>query len=43
MLGCDKEIQWKQEGRDLLVTMPVFAFDELPCHYTWTLKLERVK
>lgn len=42
MLGSQKSVKWEQKGDDIVVTMPVFAFDEIPCQYAWTLKLEQV-
>ena len=43
LLGLNKKIQWKQKGKDLLITMPSVSFDEVPCDYAWTLKLEKVE
>ncbi|WP_455593028.1 alpha-L-fucosidase [Bacteroides sp.] len=43
LLGSDKPVQWEQKGKDIHVTLPVLTFDELPCRYAWTLKMEHVK
>ena len=42
MLGLDKKIVWKQKGEDIVITVPSLYYDEMPCNYTWTLKLENV-
>lgn len=43
MLGLNKEIAWQQKGEDLVITLPPVSFDEVPCDYAWTLKLEHVR
>ena len=43
LLGCDKEVEWKQEKDNIRITMPFLSFEELSCNYAWTLKLEKVK
>lgn len=43
LLGCDKEVEWKQEKDNIRITMPFLSFEKLPCNYAWTLKLEKVK
>lgn len=42
MLGLDKKIVWKQKGEDIVITVPSLYYDEMPCNYAWTLKLENV-
>jgi len=39
MLGWDGEIQWKTEGKNLLIKLPKMGLDEIPCDYAWTLKI----
>lgn len=43
LLGLKKKVTWKQKGKDLIVNIPLIAFDEIPCDYAWTLKLEHVR
>lgn len=43
MLGTQAEIKWEQKGKDIIVSLPTFSFDEVPCLYAWTLKLEHIK
>ena len=43
MLGYDKKLQWKQNGKNLVIEVPVISYNEVPCHYAWTLKLENVE
>ncbi len=43
LLGSDKEVKWEQKENDIHVIMPELSFDELPCDYAWTLKIEYVK
>lgn len=42
LLGTDKPVKWEQKGKDILVTLPDLSFDEAPCDYAWTLKMENV-
>lgn len=42
LLGSGKPVGWEQKGNDIWVTLPVLSFDELPCQYAWTLKIEHV-
>lgn len=42
MLGLGKKVDWIQKGDNIVVTMPILYFDEMPCDYAWTLKLENV-
>lgn len=41
MLGSDKKVEWRQDGNDVLVKLPTFEFQEAPCDYAWTLKIEK--
>lgn len=43
MLGYNKKLQWKQNGKNLVIEVPVISYNEVPCHYAWTLKLENVE
>ncbi len=42
LLGLKKKIKWKQKGDNLIINMPLISYDEVPCNYAWTLKLENV-
>ena len=43
MLGLNKTLLWKQKGKNIEVTIPVIEYEEVPCDYAWTLKMENVK
>lgn len=42
LLGYDKKLTWKQKGKDIVITVPLIPYDEVPCEYAWTLRLENV-
>lgn len=43
LLGHDKPLRWKQQGKDLEITVPALSAAEMPCEYAWTLKMTDVK
>lgn len=41
LLGYDKELGYKQVGKDLHIESPDLSIDELPCSYAWTFKISK--
>ena len=42
ILGSEKKILWKQKGDNIIIKMPFLYYDEMPCDYAWTLKLQNI-
>jgi len=40
MIGVEKKMQWKVSNNKLSVTIPPLNYNEIPCQYAWTLKIE---
>jgi alpha-L-fucosidase len=43
MLGREGELPCRRDGKDLVITMPDIAPDQLPCEYAWTIKIQGVE
>lgn len=43
MLGREGDLEWKQDGDDLVITMPKVNPSRMPCDYAWTFKVSAVK
>jgi len=43
MLGVDGDLEWKQVGDRLVITMPKLNPSKMPCEIAWTFKVSAVK
>ncbi len=43
MLGRDETLNWKQEGSNIVITLPRLNPSKLPCHHAWTFKISQVE
>lgn len=39
MLGYAKPLKWKQQGANVVITVPSLTVSEVPCQYAWTFKM----
>lgn len=39
MLGSDEPLTYRQEGKNLVITVPFMTVDELPCQYAWVFRI----
>ncbi len=42
LLGREGKLSWQQQGQDLIVKMPEFSPDHMPCLSAWTLRIEGI-
>jgi alpha-L-fucosidase len=40
LLGVEKELKWKQDGKDLVIRVPESASRNRPCEYAWVFRVE---
>jgi alpha-L-fucosidase len=43
LLGVDGDINYSQDGDNLVIDVPRLNPSKLPCHYAWTFKIDKVK
>ena len=43
MLGYNGVINWKQDGKNVVIEVPALTASEVPCDFAWTFKLSGLK
>lgn len=42
MLGRDGDLEWKQDGKNLVIQVPAMTPSEVPCDYAWTFRVGEI-
>lgn len=43
MLGMVGDLEWEQQGENLVITLPMLNPSKMPCQHAWTFKLSRIE